>query len=317
LLSREEKERRVIELTEEHKSIREIAKEVNMSFVTIGSIRRRYSAETGSNNTSAPSRGTQVFKLFEQGKSPIEVAIELDLKSDKVTKLYTDYWKLKGLHDLNQLYEQRKNDLAEFHAAYKIMKDDGVSPRQLVDAANCLEQPSLLETRLKNIKHDIQTKENQKQAQMNELSLLRNDITLARQEVDSYVPIINTNKEEIAKLSHHLQELESLIARLKNTGEYRRVERAAEVAARKILGNNKMILKIALGAVIQALKDDPDLQQVISGSLRDPTYGARSGIAIRNYLINYNTKILEVSGQIFNDILGRCINNTMSSLYMT
>nr|MDP9288900.1 hypothetical protein [Thermoproteota archaeon] len=69
--------------------------------------------------------------------------------------------------------------------------------------------------------------------------------------------------------------------------------------------------------VIQALKDDPDLQQVISWSLRDPTYGARSGIAIRNYLINYNTKILEVSGQIFNDILGRCINNTMSSLYMT
>jgi hypothetical protein len=313
LLSREEKERRVIELTEEHKSIREIAKEVNMYFVTIGSIRRRYSAETGSNNTSAPSRGTQVFKLFEQGKSPIEVAIELDLKPDEVTKLYTDYWKLKGLHDLNELYEERKSDLAEFHAAYKLMKAEGVSPRQLVDTANCLKQLSSLEARLNNINHDIKSKEYQKQTQMNELSISRNHIILARQEVDSYAPIINANKEEIAKLSHHVQELESLIARLKNTGEYRRIERVAEVAARKILRDNKLILEIALGAVIQALEDDPDLQLVISSSLRDPTYGARNGIAIRNYFILYNTKILKLTGQIFDNILGRCVCNTMSS----
>lgn len=182
----------------------------------------------------------------------------------------------------------------------------------LVDAANCLQQLSSLEARLKNLKHDIQGKENQKQAQMNELSLLRNDITLALQEVDSYTPIINANKEEIAKLIHQVQELESLITRLKNTGGYRKIEKVAEAVA-KILRDNKMILEIALGAVIQALKDDPGLQLVISGPLRDPTYGARSGIAIRNYLINYNTTILEMSGQIFNDILGRCVSNTMSS----
>jgi hypothetical protein len=302
-----------MELTEGHKPIREIAKEVNMSFATIGSIRRRYSGESKSTKEGTPSKDTQVFTLFEQGNSPIEVAIELDLKSDEVAKLYTDYWKLKGLHDLNQIYEERKSDLAEFHAAYKIMKDEGVSPRQLIDAAYCLKQISLLEPRLKNINHDIQSKENQKQGQMNELSLIRNDITLARQEVDSYARIINANKEVIARLSQHLQELESLIARLKNTGEYRRVERVAEVAARQILKENKLILEIALGAVIQALKDDPDLQLVISGSPRDPTYGARSGIAIRNYLILYNTKILEMSGQIFNSLLEKCVNNTMSS----
>ena len=319
MFTREERERRVIELTEEQKSIREIAKEVNMSFATIGSIRRRYSAETGSNSTSASSRCTQVFKLFEQGKSPIEVAVELDLKSDEVTKLYTDYWKLKGLHDLTQLYEERKNDLAEFNAAFKIMKDEGVSPRMLVDAANCLQQLSSFEARLKNLKHDIQSKENQKQEQMNELSLIRNDITLARQEVDSYARIINANKEEIAGLSQHLQELESLIARLKNTGEYRRVERVAEVAARKILRNNMVMLEIALRVVIQALKDDPDLQVVISGSgsLKDPTYDAKTDSSIRNYLILYNTKILKVTGQIFDNILGRCVSNTMSSALNT
>jgi transposase len=322
LLTREEKERRVIELTEQGKSVREIAKAVQMSFATIGYLRRRHSGETGSKGTkegaeAPPSKETQVFRLFEQGKTPIEVTIQLDLKPAEVGILYTEYWKLKGLHDLNQLYEERKNDLAEFHAAYKIMKDEGVSPRQLVEAANNLEQLISLEARLNKINHDIQSKENQKQVQMDELSLLRNDLTLVTQELESYTPIISANKGEIAKLGHHVQELESLIARLKNTGEYRRVERVAEVAARKILKDNMKILEIALGAVIQALKYDPDLQLVISRSLRDPIYGARSGFAIRNYLINYNTKILEMSGQIFNDILGRCVNNTMSSLNIT
>jgi chromosome segregation ATPase len=246
------------------------------------------------------------------------VTICLNIQSDEVIRLYKEWQQLKGLHDLNQIYEERKSDLAEFHEAYKLMKDEGISPRQLVDAAYCLKQISLLEPRLKNIKHDIQSKENQKQQQMNELSLIRNDITLARQEVDSYVPIINTNKEVIAKLSHHVQELESLIARLKNAGEYRRVEKVAEMAARKILADNKMILEIALGAVRQTLKDDPDLQLVISGSLRDPTYGPRSDSAIRNYVILYNTKILEMSGQIFNILLEKCVNNTMfSALNMT
>lgn len=324
MLTKAEKENRVIELYEQGKNYRGIAQEVHMSLTNISSIVSRHTGE--SQGTVKPQNAlqkpetidTRAFKLFEEGKTPVKVAIELDLRSDEVTKLYTEYLKLKGLEELSLLYEERKDDLHEFHRAYKIMKDEGVSPRQLVDAANCLEQLSLLERRLKNISHDIQSKENQKQAQMNELSLIRNDITLARQEADSYAQIIDANKEEIAKLRHRLQELESLIAILKNTGEYRRIERAAEVAARKILQDNKLILEIALGAVIQALKDDPDLQQVISGSLRDPTYGARSGIAIRNYLILYNTKILKMTGQIFDNILGRCVSNTiLSALNMT
>jgi len=316
-LTRAQNERRVVELYGQDRTYREIAKEVHISLGDICSIIRRHTgedkAEAESGQQHAETVDKRAFKLFEEGKTPVQVVISLNIQSDEISRLYKEWQQLKGLHGLNQIYEERKSDLAEFHAAYKLMKAEGVSPRVLVDAANCLEQLSSLEARLKNLKHDIQGKENQKQAQMNELSLLRNDITLALQEVDSYTPSINANKEEIAKLIHQVQELESLITKLKNTGEYRKIEKVAEAVAKKILRDNKMILEIALGAVIQALKDDPGLQLVISGPLRDPTYGARSGIAIRNYLINYNTTILEMSGQIFNDILGRCVSNTMSS----
>jgi hypothetical protein len=91
----------------------------------------------------------------------------LDIQSDEVSSIYKA-WQLKGLHDLNQIYEETKTDMIEFLAAYKMMKDEGVTPRHLVDAANCLGQLSLLEARLNKINHKIESKENQKQTQMNE-----------------------------------------------------------------------------------------------------------------------------------------------------
>ncbi len=116
LPSREEREKRVIELLEQRKSTRYIAKEVNMSFSEIGSIKRRHygeaKVETKKEEGSgvALSKDTKVFKLFELGKTPIQVTIELDLKSDEVSRLYKQWLELKHLHEVKQLYEERKQD---------------------------------------------------------------------------------------------------------------------------------------------------------------------------------------------------------------
>ncbi|MDQ3983959.1 MAG: hypothetical protein M3222_02255 [Thermoproteota archaeon] len=38
----------------------------------------------------------EAYKLFSEGKTPIEVAIILNLPASKVIKLYREYWDLKG-----------------------------------------------------------------------------------------------------------------------------------------------------------------------------------------------------------------------------
>jgi hypothetical protein len=94
-LNRIEKERRVKVHLELGKSTREIADEVHMSFRDIGSIRRRLFGETEAQTKNKEeitlSTDTKVFKMFEQGKTPIEVSIELDLKSDSVARLYREW----------------------------------------------------------------------------------------------------------------------------------------------------------------------------------------------------------------------------------
>jgi hypothetical protein len=56
----------------------------------------------------------QAYKLFSEGKTPLEVAIALNLKESEATKFYKEFWKLKQLHILNMVYEEVKDDIETF-----------------------------------------------------------------------------------------------------------------------------------------------------------------------------------------------------------
>jgi hypothetical protein len=43
------------------------------------------------------TKTTQATKLFSEFKSPVEVAIALDLPVDQVQAIYQEYWELEGI----------------------------------------------------------------------------------------------------------------------------------------------------------------------------------------------------------------------------
>ena len=67
-------------------------------------------------------KSTQAYKLFAEGKKPIEVAIELGLDRRETNRLYLDVWKLKRLYTLNHIHEQIGDELRTFLTLYKIVK---------------------------------------------------------------------------------------------------------------------------------------------------------------------------------------------------
>src|SRR5947199_10684256 len=102
-MNRQEKEKRVLEQYKGDKTIREIAKIVHMSFGDISSIIRRETGEDEEQNRIRMSKASQALNLFEQGNTPVQVSIKLDIETGEVDRLYKEYWKLKGLHKLNEL----------------------------------------------------------------------------------------------------------------------------------------------------------------------------------------------------------------------
>ena len=127
ILTRQERERLVLDLYNQGNTIRQIAKEARMSFRDIGVILNKAVEEktegskerddAGKNqpeeeqNLSLPA---QAYKLFSDRKTPLEVAIELNVGESEVTKFYREYWKLKQLHNLNMVYEELRGDIEPF-----------------------------------------------------------------------------------------------------------------------------------------------------------------------------------------------------------
>ena len=128
LLNKKEKEKRIIELYNQGKTIREIAKEVHMSFKDISSTIKSYTGEGHEDKSKISlSKDTQAIKMFSQNKTPIDMTTELNLKVNHVEKIYKNYWKLKGLYKLYNLYEEHiENDFPSFLKLYKIIKEEAV-----------------------------------------------------------------------------------------------------------------------------------------------------------------------------------------------
>jgi hypothetical protein len=78
----------------------------------------------------------QAYQLFSEGKTPVEVAVVLNLRAPEVTRLYREYWELKRLHTLNSVYEATDGKLWPFLKLYRLMKEKGMSIEQVVNAAD-------------------------------------------------------------------------------------------------------------------------------------------------------------------------------------
>jgi hypothetical protein len=54
------------------------------------------------------SPSSQAYKLFSDRKTPLEVAIELNLRESEAIKFYKEFWKLKQLHNLIYCFDIRR-----------------------------------------------------------------------------------------------------------------------------------------------------------------------------------------------------------------
>ena len=116
ILTREEKERFVLDLYNQGKSTREIAEEARMSFRHIGAILDKAEEEKESEEEQTQQKcvSTQAYNLFLQGKTPVQVAIALNIREPEATQYYKEYWKLVQHHSLNRIYEEIRVNISSF-----------------------------------------------------------------------------------------------------------------------------------------------------------------------------------------------------------
>src|SRR5215210_7107331 len=171
ILTRQERERLVLDLYyNQGKTYREIAKEARISPRDIGlilnkAVEEKNREEQQDNNGAEKNQNqeqeqqlslaAQAYKLFSDRKTPLEVAIALNLKESEATKFYKEYWKLKNLHNLNMVYEDLRGDIEPFLKLYRLSKAKGMGVKQIVNLlAMANEDFPALEDRFKTLRND-------------------------------------------------------------------------------------------------------------------------------------------------------------------
>jgi hypothetical protein len=273
MLSKTEKEQRVIELYQQGKNIREIAREVHMSFGDIGSIIRKVkglqdnddnkSKEQQDNNIphTTLSKDSQAFALFSLGKRPIDVAVKLDLKADVVDRLYQQFWKLEGLYQLNMAYKEIKRYLPSFLNLFKIMKQQRMmSEKDVVDALKFGKELPHLKDQFQLLVEEINNLEYKRNGLRTALSALQNQISAAKDSLKFFQSILDQKIQTMAETDKKLARLENI---KNNNKDYQKIESIAEQKANEILNNKKAIILTAVISVFAALRYYPDKQQLL------------------------------------------------------
>jgi len=239
MLGNVEKERLVIDLYyNQRKNVRQIAQEARISFRDIAAIIKKEEAAVNhsdsgngngngiglvnnqqqqqsndSNNKSPNEKATQAYKLFSEGKKPFEVAIEVGIREVQVNKFFREFWKLKNLNQLYDIYPQIMCYLPSFLKLHKALKRKGLTADNVEWFANAIETGAIkipeIQKQHAKIKEELEAIDYKKTMPKYQLDDMNNQITYLNR-------ISYSKRNEIAYLQIGVQELEGYVHGLNN-----------------------------------------------------------------------------------------------------
>jgi DNA-binding Lrp family transcriptional regulator len=308
--SREEREHYVIELYKQGRSIRDIAQEVHMSFSDIGAIIRKITGDNRSKGQAVePSKETQAYKLFMQAKKPVEVAIELNLGSKEVDRLYREYWHLQGLYKLNLAYDEIKDYLPSFLKLYRLMRQEEMQEEDIEHALKYAKELPSLENRVQQTRKELENIENKRNNSNAESFILEKQLNKLKGDLELYQSSLHNKREEMAYLNNEIAKIQSLIDKIKNNEDYRIITEVAKEEVDSILENKKVILSLAVISVVGALKNDPNTKLLLGGSKEETSF-----TLIDDYYnsLSSDPRILQMVEEIHDKMSSICTQNTVT-----
>jgi hypothetical protein len=179
-LNKFEKEKKVIELHNQGKTVRDIAKEVKMAFRNISKITKNYDKKIRlqakrENNPSSQikkiSKNSQAFKLFREGKKLSDVVIDLQISAEKAVKLWSQFLKVERMYEAYEFYKDFQYEIPRLLTINNFINNNYININNIVDVLSNAKTILGLQVKYSILKYEIeclqQTKNNLQYSQDN------------------------------------------------------------------------------------------------------------------------------------------------------
>ena len=221
-MDRKQKEDLVTALLEKGETYREITKRAGVSPNTVKAVANKMGLDQ---NTSVSSRA---LELYVKQKTPLQVAIELDIKAEDAMHLYHQYFMLLGITEFTKVYLQIKDNPLPFVNLVKLTQNSRMKDGEIVEllkiANGYLPRVRLEYDRLKEEKSSLQAEINSWRTELNNIARVYQgfcdrNLALRKREDELHVSI---NELEVKKteLQKTINELQQHLAKMQENSAY-------------------------------------------------------------------------------------------------
>ena len=212
----------------------------------------------------------KAYRLFSQGKSPVEVLKELRLSEPDATKYYMEYLRLSQLPGLSLTFKELGSvrAVSYFSKLSNIAAAEQLTVEEVIRLLRIVKNNPLfyVEARIEEIKKMRLCLESELEEQKNMLFCYNEKIDSAKLILKGWNIACKEIREEVIRIYNEKQILENLVHLLKqNDNLYQKIQNIAEDKVSSFLtGYNGMkLLEFALLSVCEALRQDPQKELLI------------------------------------------------------
>jgi hypothetical protein len=265
----EETKRKIIDLRIQHKKkIREIVSEVGKSSRDVTIVLGEHDIQQGQTTMDYKGKdgsaqdyllpNVKAYKLFDEGKSPLKVAAELNLSGSQVQQFYIEYWNLRRMYKLVAIYQESQDSMGYYLKLFRLGKEKGLTPEQIMKLIQTSESIHQLQDRLQQLQKEILDISKSKTAAKDQLKDLHKEIKAAQEKLDLVNKTFEVKYEELKEACSQAQKLQNYVEQFIEGQDYQELESVVRKEVEKSLLVNRKLLQNALFSVLLALRNDPD-----------------------------------------------------------
>jgi DNA-binding CsgD family transcriptional regulator len=319
-LTKEEKERRVIDLYSQGKTYRQIAEEVRISPNDIHAILKKKEEEKNNNAVTNNQKQRQelssrAYELFSKGKTSVEVAIALNLTEPKVSKMYRGYWKLRRLDKLIIIHKETNGKIWPVWKLYqRLVKKNGMNIAQVVNVVEiAIHKLPYMETLYRQIKDEVNKLHYTRQGLINDIEARKHKISILDKIAFSSEQECKRTEQRVQELTAKKDRLEKLIANILNDEGYSKLKQVAKENVKGALAENRKLISISFVALIQTLKADPEMIKLMYNIPMANDGEQHKDNNIIEYLESNKDKILDLTEKNYENIVEALTNNVINT----
>jgi DNA-binding CsgD family transcriptional regulator len=274
VLTREEKDKLIEELYNQGKTYQQIAREARVSVRDIKpalkKAEKEKEKELGIVNQEREERSgnipqqqkpsSQAYRLFSQGKTPLDVAAELNIREVEATKYYREYWKLKRLYRLDRIYEDLGDDIIHIIRLHRRMKAERIGIEEVINLIKIANNdlPAVKHT-YQRLKRDVKSLESRKVNEYRALHQVQDQIADSKRAL-GWLRTTSQEEGNIRQLQGERIRLKRLVKLFKdNDEEYSKIKKTVEDKVSSLMLDSKGLLRLAFYSLIESMRKDPDI----------------------------------------------------------